>query len=196
MLWKHSDTRVLVKRRRRRMYLVNGKENGSWKQGLLKHLPSVKTFHSAAHWMAQALGILHLKKKEVRTVECEPLLGSRHLLNCYHHPKIHMGSFIVLFEFSEFLLLEQEKERRWKAWNSGKDLTKVPGEKGTAGQYTGILNRVSIVDTCPFTLWPLIIDLNRCHHEKKAEWCLCHQPPSFVAPSCPPWVEMEAISFL
>lgn len=182
---------------KKRMYfLMGGKENGNWKQGLLKHLPTVKTFHSVAHWMAQALGILHFKKKEVRTVECEPLLGSRHLLNYYHHPKIHMGSFIVLFEFSEFLLLEQQKERQWKPRNSGKDLTKAPGEKGTAGQYTVILNRVSIVDTCPFTLWPLRIDLNRCHHEKQ-NWSVACVTSHRLCSSLLPFVgEMEVISFL
>lgn len=170
---------------------MGGKENGNWKQGLLQHLSTVKTFHSVAQWMAQALGILHFKKKEVRSVECEPLLGSGHLLNCYHHPKIHMGSFIVLCEFSEFLLLEQQRGRPWKPWNSGKDLTKAPGEKGTAGQYIVIANRVSIVDTCSFILWPLIIDLNRCHYEKKMECCSWHQPPAFVAPSFPSCVRWK-----
>lgn len=172
---------------------MGGKETRNWKQGLPKHLSTVKTFHSAAQWMAQALGILRFKKKEVRSVECEPLLGPRHLLNCYHHPKIHMGSFTVLCEFSEFLLLEQQRKRQWKPWNSGKDLTKAPGEKGTAGQYIVIPNRVSIVDTCPFILWPLIIDLNRCHGKNGVLLVapairLCSTLLSFMG-------EMEAISF-
>lgn len=156
---------------------MGGKDNWNWKQGLLKHLLAVKIFHSVAHWIAQALRILHFKEKVVRIAECEPLLGSRHLLNCYHHPKSHMGSFIVLFEFSEFLLLEQKK-RQWKPWNPEKDLTKAPGEKETAGQYVVIASRVSIVDMCPFTLWPLMIDQNRCHCEKKPSVaCVTSHPP-------------------
>lgn len=188
-------TRILCFKRRRIHFLIGGKENGNWKQGLLQHLSTVKTFHSVAQWMAQALGILHFKKKEVRSVECEPLLGSGHLLNCYHHPKIHMGSFIVLCEFSEFLLLEQQRGRPWKPWNSGKDLTKAPGEKGTAGQYIVIANRVSIVDTCPFILWPLIIDLNRCHHEKKNGVLLVAPATRLCSTLLSFMHEMEAISF-
>ena len=173
---------------------MGGKKNGKWKQGLPKHLSAVKTFHSAAQWMAQALGILHVKKKEVRSVECEPLLGSGHLLNCYHHPKIHVGSFIVLCEFSEFLLLEQQRERQWKPWNSGKDLTKAPGEKGTAGQYIVIANRVSIVDTCPLILWPpdnrpkQVSSWKKWSVARGTSHCLCSTLLSFMG-------EMEAISF-
>lgn len=57
-------------------------------------------------------------------------------------------------------------KKQWKSWNSGRDLTKAPQEQGKSWTIQSNLKKSSAIETCPFTLWLLTIDLTMLSQEK------------------------------